>query len=450
MYNEISSREPPKAPPFQGIICSWSLCTLKIRVLSPPSYQPNIGRWKNQCALRAPKPRWLPERAEQVVASVTLPTGRHINKQQKELFAPPREAACIKKTWTSSYLASKHQRQSVVGASNFAVANHWCKTVRVLNNRGHSFRAAAVAARWGTRTRRLPGTWSDSLDRAAAAIAAPCAPRGHPSARVEAKPWASTERLGVSLPWGTRRRGRDRIKKGFYSPYGEFGGGKILKNWKIKIKGSQALRGGFKGGGAVLACKRMCPPTRPSHTRLSCELKGAEIILSEEKKNTAAPDLVKSQWLAAIQSHRGERWPGKWGGREGPREGGSAAVASIAQPAGVLRATEESLRPGRGVSRRWRDPKTILGPHRCCCSSVGTTSKAELPRKGGPRGTLLGTSSLPSDSGVPRLMGGKGTWGRNRLQTGFSGALYPWLLAQQAYSCPGVVELASEPRLYLI
>lgn len=217
-------------------------------------------------------------------ASVTLPTGRHINKQQKELFAPPREAACIKKTWTSSYLASKHQRQSVVGASNFAVANHWCKTVRVLNNRGHSFRAAAVAARWGTRTRRLPGTWSDSLDRAAAAIAAPCAPRGHPSARVEAKPWASTERLGVSLPWGTRRRGRDRIKKGFYSPYGEFGGGKILKNWKIKIKGSQALRGGFKGGGAVLACKRMCPPTRPSHTRLSCELKGAEIILSEEKK----------------------------------------------------------------------------------------------------------------------------------------------------------------------
>lgn len=27
----------------------------------------------------------------------------------------------------------------------------------------------------------------------------------------------------------------------------------------------------------------MCPPTLPSHTRLSCELKGAEIISSEEE-----------------------------------------------------------------------------------------------------------------------------------------------------------------------
>lgn len=179
-----------------------------------------------------PKPSRLPERGEQVVASVTLPPGRHINKQQKEWFAPPREAACIKKTWTSSYLASKHQRQSVIGASNFAVANHWCKTVRVLNNGAHSFRAAAVAARWGTRTRCSPGTWSDSLDPAATSIAAPCAQCGHPSAGVEATPRASTKRLGVSLPRGTRRGGggRDRTKKVSPPPMVKvnFGGGKFF------------------------------------------------------------------------------------------------------------------------------------------------------------------------------------------------------------------------------
>ena len=132
--------------------------------------------------------------------------------------SPPGRQHALKKTWTSSYLASKHQRQSVVGASNFAVANHWCKTVRVLNNKGHSFRAAAVAARWGTRPRCSPGTWSDSLEAAATWIAGPCAPRGHPSAGVEATPRASTKRLGVSLPWGTRRGGRDRNKKGFPPP----------------------------------------------------------------------------------------------------------------------------------------------------------------------------------------------------------------------------------------
>lgn len=65
----------------------------------------------------------------------------------------------------SILLASKHQRQSVVGASNFAVANHWCKTVRVLKNRGHSFWAAAVAACWGNRTRCSPSARSDSLPR---------------------------------------------------------------------------------------------------------------------------------------------------------------------------------------------------------------------------------------------------------------------------------------------
>lgn len=93
----------------------------------------------------------------------------------------------------------------------------------------------------------------------------------------------------------------------------------------------------------------MCPPTRPSHTRLSWELKGAEIILwRKKKKNTAAPDLVKSQWLAAIQSHRGECWPGKWGGREEPREGGSVVLVSLDQPAGRQALCHQEV-PGVGV-----------------------------------------------------------------------------------------------------
>lgn len=61
---------------------------------------------------------------------------------------------------------------------------------------------------------------------------------------------------------------------------------------------------------------------------------GWNYSLKKKKKNTAAPYLVKSQWLAAIQSHRGECWPGKWGGREEPREGGSVVLVSLAQPAG--------------------------------------------------------------------------------------------------------------------
>ena len=65
----------------------------------------------------------------------------------------------------------------------------------------------------------------------------------------------------------------------------------------------------------------------------------------KKKKNTAAPDLVKSQWLAAIQSHRGERWPGEWGGREGPGEGGNAGLASLAGP-GSLRAPGHRGVPG--------------------------------------------------------------------------------------------------------
>lgn len=86
----------------------------------------------------------------------------------------------------------------------------------------------------------------------------------------------------------------------------------------------------------------MCPPTRPSPTKLSCELKGAEIISSKgrgRKKYTAAPDLVKSQRLAAIKSHHGERWPGKCGGREGRGESERGALRPVrsgpAQPSGA-------------------------------------------------------------------------------------------------------------------
>ena len=92
----------------------------------------------------------------------------------------------------------------------------------------------------------------------------------------------------------------------------------------------------------------MYPPTRPSHTRLSCELKGAEIILPEgEKKNTAAPGLVKSQWLAAIQSHRGERWPDEWGGR-GCARGSPASPSQPARP-GPPPPPEESRGPSGGA-----------------------------------------------------------------------------------------------------
>lgn len=147
------------------------------------------------------------------------------------------------------------------------MANHWCKTVRVLNNRGHSFRAAAVAARWGTRPRCSPGTWSDSLEAAATSIAAPCAPRGHPSAGVEATPRASTKRLGVSLPWGTRRGGRDRTKKGFpplllLVNLGE--GGKLKKKSKNKNKKEAGrLEEGSKEVGQyyhVKECTRLLAP----------------------------------------------------------------------------------------------------------------------------------------------------------------------------------------------
>lgn len=103
--------------------------------------------------------------------------------------------------------------------------------------------------------------------------------------------------------------------------------------YKIKIKRSQALRGGFKGGGAVLACKRMCPPTRPSHTRLSCELKGAEIILSEgekKKKKYCSSRFGKKPVACCNPESPWGALAGQWGGREGPTEGGSKVLASLA------------------------------------------------------------------------------------------------------------------------
>lgn len=57
-----------------------------------------------------------------------------------------------------------------------------------------------------------------------------CVLCGYFSVWVEVKLWVSIECFGVFFFWGIRCRGRDRIKKGFYFFYGEFGGGKILKN----------------------------------------------------------------------------------------------------------------------------------------------------------------------------------------------------------------------------
>lgn len=51
---------------------------------------------ENECTLKAPKPSQLPERAEQVLASVTLPTGRHINKQ-KNCSHPQRRQHALKR-----------------------------------------------------------------------------------------------------------------------------------------------------------------------------------------------------------------------------------------------------------------------------------------------------------------------------------------------------------------
>lgn len=95
----------------------------------------------------------------------------------------------------------------------------------------------------------------------------------------------------------------------------------------------------------------MCPPTRPSHTRSSSELKGVEIIPSEgnfkkeERKgvkiHNAVPNLVRSQWLAAaIQSHRGERWPREVGGRGRVRE---RSVHAVCQPGEAPGAAKKSL-----------------------------------------------------------------------------------------------------------
>lgn len=130
-----------------------------------------------------------PQPALRVDRAVPSVTQQADTQTTKEIVCPPGggQHALKEDTNPSSYLASKHQRQSVVGASNFAVANHWCKTVRVLKNRGHSFQLRQWQLAGGTRTRcspRVPSDSLDSLDRAAAAtIAAPCAPCSHPQPR---------------------------------------------------------------------------------------------------------------------------------------------------------------------------------------------------------------------------------------------------------------------------
>lgn len=130
-----------------------------------------------------------PQPAPRMDRAVPAVTQQADTQTTKEIVCPPGggQHALKEAPNPSSYLASKHQRQSVVGASNFAVANHWCKTVRVLKNRGHSFQLRQWQLAGGIRTRcspRVPSDSLDSLDRAAAAmIAAPCARYSHPQPR---------------------------------------------------------------------------------------------------------------------------------------------------------------------------------------------------------------------------------------------------------------------------
>lgn len=145
----------------------------------------------------------------------------------------------------------------------------------------------------------------------------------------------------------------------------------------------------------------MCPPTRPSHTRLSSKLKGAEIIPSEgnfkkeerkKKSHNAVPNLVRSQWLAAaIQSHRGERWPREVGGRGGEREGAAHAAR---QPGGSPAGSHQELPDfGERAIPKGCDPETTQAPMTIAASGW-TTSKAELLGRG-QRPAEKGLSSPP-------------------------------------------------------
>lgn len=132
----------------------------------------------------------------------------------------------------------------------------------------------------------------------------------------------------------------------------------------------------------------------------------------KKERNTAAPDLVKSQWLAAIPSHHGERWPGKWGGREGSGEGGSVALAGQPSPArpgalspwgghaGAVSANvPQRLHSALFVAAAWRSRP--LKP-------VAEREEARL--------TMLRANSRPWGKSVPGLLACKGTYGRSELE----------------------------------
>lgn len=133
----------------------------------------------------------------------------------------------------------------------------------------------------------------------------------------------------------------------------------------------------------------MRPPTRPSHTRLSCELKGAEIILSEEgkKKKYCSSRFGKKPVACCNPESPWGALAGHWGGGRA-REGGS-----LAQPA---RPSPRALRAPGGPARGLRRPVTR--------SPRSAPPKPPTESSRGGRGRALLEASFPSsDIGGPGL-----------------------------------------------
>lgn len=148
----------------------------------------------------------------------------------------------------------------------------------------------------------------------------------------------------------------------------------------------------------------MCPPTRPSHTRLSSKLKGAEIISSEgnykkeerkKKSHNAVPNLVRSQWLAAaIQSHRGERsaGPERWEGGAGRERERCTLLASLVARREPPSHQEVSDSGKRTISKGC-DPETTQAPITTAASGWTASEVEFLGRRQRP--AVEGLSSPP-------------------------------------------------------
>lgn len=98
MHNEIPSREQSKAPPFLSLSAALGASvhyrpgSCHDRVINPTSDASK--------SVYSPGPQTQPaprERVEQVFASGTLQTGRHINKQQKNYSHPQGRQHALKR-----------------------------------------------------------------------------------------------------------------------------------------------------------------------------------------------------------------------------------------------------------------------------------------------------------------------------------------------------------------